>query len=44
MNNKYIRLLVVIGALLVLSLVTSASYAYFVAYVNGNDNGIVNQY
>lgn len=42
MNNKYIRLLVVIGALLVLSLVTSASYAYFVAYVNGNDNASAN--
>ena len=42
MNNKYIKLLVVIGALLVLSLVTSASYAYFVAYVNGNDNASAN--
>ncbi len=42
MNNKYIKLLVVIGALLVLSLVTSASYAYFVAYVNGNESASAN--
>ncbi|MBE6158737.1 MAG: hypothetical protein E7159_02810 [Firmicutes bacterium] len=42
MKNKYIKLLVVIGALLVLSLVTSASYAYFVAYVNGNESASAN--
>ena len=38
MNNKYIKLLVVIGALLVLSLVTSASYAFFSANVIGNNS------
>ena len=37
MKNKYLNLLFVISSLLVLSLVTSFSYAYFNAKVKGND-------
>ncbi|MBE6158406.1 MAG: BspA family leucine-rich repeat surface protein [Firmicutes bacterium] len=38
MKNKYVKILIIIAAFLVLSLVTSASYAYFVANVQGNEN------
>lgn len=38
MKNNYLKLLVIVAAFLVLSLVTSASYAYYVAYVRGNDS------
>ena len=38
MNNKYIKPLTLVVAFLILGLVTVASYAYFVAGVQGNDN------
>lgn len=38
MMNKYFKLLVVIGAFLVLSIATVASFAYYTASVEGNNN------
>ncbi|MBE6158408.1 MAG: BspA family leucine-rich repeat surface protein [Firmicutes bacterium] len=38
MKRKYVKTLIVVAALLILSLVTSASYAFYVAYVHGNEN------
>lgn len=38
MKNRYIKTLVLVAAFLILSLVTSASYAYFVANVKGNES------
>ena len=38
MNNRYIKPLLVIVSFLVLSLVTTASYAYFTSSVRGNDS------
>ena len=38
MKNKYFKIFLLIAILLVLSLTTLASYAYFVANVNGNDS------
>ncbi len=38
MNNKYIKPLAVIAAILILILTTVVSYAYFTASVNGNSN------
>ena len=38
MENKYIKILIIVAAFLVLSLVTTASYAYFVASLQGNEN------
>ncbi len=38
MKNKYFKLCLLIAILLVLSLTTLASYAYFVANVKGNDS------
>ena len=42
MKNRYVKLIIVIAFFLVLALVTSASYAYYVAYVNGNDSSFDN--
>ena len=38
MENKHVKTLILIAAFLILGLVTTASYAYFVALINGNDN------
>ncbi len=38
MNNKYTKPLILVVVFLVLSLITTASYAYFSATVNGNTN------
>ncbi|MBE6158609.1 MAG: hypothetical protein E7159_02140 [Firmicutes bacterium] len=38
MMNKYFKLLVVIGAFLILSIATVASFAYYTASVEGNNN------
>lgn len=38
MKRKYIKTLIVVAAFLILALVTSASYAFYVAYVHGNEN------
>ena len=42
MKNRYVKLLIVIASFLVLALVTSASYAYFVANVSGNESAFEN--
>ncbi len=38
MKRKYIKILIVVAAFLILALVTTASYAFYVAYVHGNEN------
>lgn len=38
MKRKYIKTLIAVAAFLILALVTSASYAFYVAYVHGNEN------
>ena len=38
MKNKYAKLLIFVSVLFVLALITTASYAYFVINVNGNDS------